>query len=289
MAEMSLRRSMLFMPASNTRALEKAKGLPADGLIFDLEDAVAPGAKEDARKLAAEAVASGDYGPRDLVVRINGLDTPWWRDDLKAVVPAQPFAILVPKVEDPDDIQKVEEEMSWHTTQRDAEIWAMIETPKGFLRAGDIAGASDRMTTWVVGTNDLVKDLRASHTKDRQPVITALGLALLHARANGLTILDGVYSNFRDTEGFAYECGQARALGFDGKTLIHPGQIDSANSIFGPSEGELQEARRMLEAFDDTKAEGKGVAVLDGRMIEELHLEEARRMVAMAEAIAERH
>ncbi|NVJ99705.1 MAG: CoA ester lyase [Alphaproteobacteria bacterium] len=279
---------MLFMPASNERALEKAKSLPADGLIFDLEDAVAPDAKDEARRQAAAAVASGDYGTRDLVVRINGLDTPWWRDDLKAVVPAHPFAVLIPKVETPDQITRVEEEMSWHTTQGDMEIWAMIETPRGFLNAGEIAGASDRLTTWVVGTNDLVKDLRGKHTRDRQPVITALGLALLHARANGLTILDGVYSDFRDATGFEFECEQAKALGFDGKTLIHPGQVETANTVFAPDEEELLHARRMIDAFSQAKAEGKGVAVLDGRMIEELHLDEARRIVAMAEAIAER-
>ncbi len=286
MANARPRRSMLFMPASNARALEKAKGLPADGLIFDLEDAVAPEAKAEARTQAAAAVASGDYGGRDLVVRINGLDTAWWRDDLKAVVPNHPFAILIPKVESPDAIHKVEEEITWHSANPDMEIWAMIETPKGFLNAGEIATASDRLTTWVVGTNDLVKDLRAKHTRDRQPVITALGLALLHARANDLTILDGVYSNFRDEDGFAFECGQAKDLGFDGKTLIHPAQVEVANSTFAPSAEELTLARRMLEAFDEAKAAGKGVAVLDGRMIEELHLVEARRMVAMAEAIA---
>jgi len=277
---------MLFMPASNARALEKAKSLPADGLIFDLEDAVAPEAKAEARTQAAAALVSGDYGGRDLVVRINGLDTAWWRDDLKAMVPNHPFAILIPKVESPDAIHRVEEEITWHSANPDMEIWAMIETPKGFLNAGEIATASDRLTTWVVGTNDLVKDLRAKHTKDRLPVITALGLALLHARANGLTILDGVYSNFRDEDGFAFECGQAKELGFDGKTLIHPAQVDVANKTFAPNEDELALAYRMLAAFDEAKVAGKGVAVLDGRMIEELHLEEARRMVAMAEAIA---
>lgn len=286
MADVKLRRSMLFMPASNARALEKAKALPADGLIFDLEDAVAPDAKAIAREQAAAAVASRDYGGRDLVVRINGMDTDWWRDDLKAVVPSHPFAILLPKVEGPEAIQRVEEEIAWHNAHPDMEIWAMIETPKAFLNAGSIAGASDRLTTWIVGGNDLVKDLRAKHTKERLPVITALGLALLHARANDLTILDSVYGNFRDEEGFTFECEQAKELGFDGKTLIHPAQIDVANRIFAPSEEELDLARRMLAAFEEAKSEGRGVAVLDGRMVEELHLEEARRMVAMAEAIA---
>lgn len=280
------RRSLLFMPASNARALEKARELPADGLIFDLEDAVAPDAKAEAREMAAEAVASGAYGGRDLVVRINGLDTDWWRDDLRAIGASHPFAILIPKVETPDVIARVEEELSWHSGDLEVEIWAMVETPKAFLNAGELATASDRMTTWVVGTNDLVKDLRARHTKSRQPVITALGLAMLHARANGLTILDGVYGNFRDAEGFAEECQQAKDMGFDGKTLIHPAQVETANRVFAPSDQEVEEARRMIAAFDEATASGKGVAVLDGRMIEELHVVEARRQVAMAEAIA---
>lgn len=287
MTDFRPRRSMLFMPGSNARALEKAATLPADGLIFDLEDAVAPDAKALARTQVAEALGSGRYGKRELIVRINGLDTPWWRDDLAATLPGKPHAVLIPKVEDACTITRLEEEISWLRADQDMAIWAMMETPRGFLNADEIAKASDRLTTWVVGTNDLVKDLRAHHTKDRLPVVTALGLALLHARANDLQILDGVYGDFRNAEGFEWECRQAKEFGFDGKTLIHPSQVEAANQIFAPSEEELDQARRMIAAFDAASADGKGVAVLDGRMIEELHVAEAKRQVAMADAIAQ--
>jgi len=285
MADLRPRRSMLFMPASNARALEKAKNLPADGLILDLEDAVAPDAKAIARTQAAAALSSEAYGDKEMVVRINGLDTNWWRDDLKTIVPEGPDAILIPKVEIPDVLHQVEEEIAWIGADPELKVWAMIETPRGFLNADALATASDRLTTWVIGTNDLVKDLRAHHTKKRLPVVTALGLALLHARAHGLTILDGVYGDFGDNEGFEWECNQAREFGFDGKTLIHPSQIEPANRLFSPSEQELEHARRMIAAFEAAQAEGKGVASLDGRLVEELHVEEARRQVAMAEII----
>lgn len=287
MTDFRPRRSMLFMPGSNARALEKAATLPADGLIFDLEDAVAPDAKALAREQVGAALSSGHYGRRELIVRINGLDTPWWRDDLAATLPGKPHAVLIPKVEDACTITRLEEEISWLGAEPDMAIWAMIETPRGFLGAAEIAVASDRLNTWVVGTNDLVKDLRAQHTRERLPVVTALGLALLHARANGLQILDGVYSDFRNSAGFDWECQQAKEFGFDGKTLIHPGQVDAANRIFAPDMEELEHAQRMIAVFEAAKADGKGVAVLDGRMIEELHVAEARRQVAMAEAIAE--
>lgn len=279
-------RSMLFMPASNERALEKARTLPSDGVIFDLEDAVAPGAKADARKLAADALTSGAYGQRLRVLRINGLDTNWWRDDLAAASAAKPDAILIPKVDSPDILERVEEEMAWLGGFDSVALWSMIETPKAFLRLEALAEATDRQTTWVIGTNDLVKDLRAAHTKDRMPVMMALSNALLVARAYGLTILDGVYGNFRDDGGFVAECRQAKDMGFDGKTLIHPSQIEGANSVFAPSEEEVALARSMIAAFDEAKAMGKGVAVLDGRMVEELHVQTAREQVAMAEAIA---
>ncbi|WP_262690803.1 HpcH/HpaI aldolase/citrate lyase family protein [Kordiimonas aestuarii] len=279
-------RSMLFMPASNARALEKARDLPSDGVIFDLEDAVAPEAKAEARQQATNALKAGGYGQRLRVVRINGLDTPWWRDDLASAVAGKPDAVLLPKVEHVESLQRVEEEMAWLGGCDDIVLWSMIETPMAFLRLEALAQVTDRQTTWVIGTNDLVKDLRAEHTKDRMPVMMALSQALLVARAYGLTILDGVYSNFRDSEGFAVECRQAKSMGFDGKTLIHPGQIDTANTVFAPSEEEIALARRMIAVFDDAKTTGKGVAVLDGRMIEELHVEVARQQVAMAEAIA---
>lgn len=277
---------MLFMPASNARALEKARTLPSDGVIFDLEDAVAPDAKADARKQAAAALKDSAYGRRLRVLRINGLDTGWWRDDLAVASAAKPDAILIPKVDSPDILERVEEEMAWLGGFDSVALWSMIETPKAFLRLEALAEATDRQTTWVIGTNDLVKDLRARHTKDRMPVMMALSNALLVARAYGLDILDGVYGNFRDSEGFEAECQQAKSMGFDGKTLIHPAQIDPANAVFAPSDEDIAYARRMIEAFDAAKAAGKGVAVLDGRMIEELHVHTARQQVAMAEAIA---
>jgi citrate lyase subunit beta/citryl-CoA lyase len=277
---------MLFMPASNERALEKARSLPSDGVIFDLEDAVAPDVKAAARVQAAAALKQGGYGNRLRVIRINGLDTPWWRDDLAAAVAAKPDAVLIPKVESAETLQRVEEEMAWLGGIEDIALWSMIETPMAFLRLEALALATERQTTWVVGTNDLVKDLRAEHTKDRMPVMMALSQALLVARAYGLTILDGVYGDFRDNEGFEAECRQARSMGFDGKSLIHPGQVEGANAIFAPSQEDVALARRMIAAFDEAKAAGKGVAVLDGRMVEELHVETAQATVAMAEAIA---
>ena len=280
-------RSMLFMPASNARALEKARDLPSDGVIFDLEDAVAPDAKEAAREQAVAALKAGGYGRRLRVVRLNGLDTPWWRDDLALAVTGKPDAVLLPKVEQVESLQRVEEEMAWLGGCDDVALWSMIETPMAFLRLEALATATDRQTTWVIGTNDLVKDLRAEHTKDRLPVMMALSNALLVARADGLTILDGVYGNFRDGEGFGAECRQAKSMGFDGKTLIHPSQIEGANSVFAPGEEDVALARRMITVFDDAKAAGRGVAVLDGRMIEELHVEVARQQVAMAAAIAQ--
>lgn len=282
------RRSVLFMPGSNARAMEKAKTIDADVLVFDLEDAVAPEAKEEARALVAAALQSGDYGHRELVVRINALGTDWWRGDLAAVGPHHPAAVLLPKVESIDTLEKVSDELVWHSSDHTAEFWVMLETPRGFLRAEDIAQSHDRLTTFVIGTNDLVKETRARHVAGREPVLHALSHAILVARAYGLNVLDGVYSNFKDPEGFATECTQARNMGFDGKTLIHPAQVDPANAAFSASDAEVEEARRMIAAFDAAKADGKGVAVLDGRMIEELHLSEARRMVALAEFLANR-
>lgn len=280
------RRSVLFMPGSNARALEKAKTIDADTLVFDLEDAVAPSAKADARALVIEALQSNAYGRRELVVRINGLDTDWWQEDIEAVAPAGPKAILVPKVEKAADAEAVMNQLAASASDWPGELWVMMETPMGFLKAAEIAAAHERLTTIAVGTNDLIKELRGRHTTGRQPVMTALGLAMLAARAHGLTILDGVYNNFKDADGFEFECAHARDMGFDGKTLIHPSQVEAANRIFGPSDAELETARRMIAAFEAAQAEGKGVAVLDGRMIEELHLAEARRMVAMAAAIS---
>ncbi|WP_417458821.1 HpcH/HpaI aldolase/citrate lyase family protein [Kordiimonas sp.] len=279
-------RSMLFMPASNARALEKARDIPSDGVIFDLEDAVAPEAKAVARQQAADALKAGGYGKRLRVVRINGLDTPWWREDLAAALSGKPDAVLVPKVEEASTLSRIEEELAWLGGADGVELWSMIETPKAYLRLEELATVTDRQTTWVVGTNDLIKDLRARHTKNRTPVMAALSMALLVARAYGLTILDGVYGNFKDADGFRDECLQACEMGFDGKTLIHPSQVDAANKMFAPSADDIALARRMIAAFEEAKGQGAGVAVLDGSMVEELHVEEARRQVAMAEAIA---
>lgn len=279
------RRSMLFMPGSNARALEKAKGLPCDGVIFDLEDAVAPDAKEEARHQVAGALKAGGYGARELVVRINSLETGWWRADLAALKGTLPSAILLPKVEDPAILERVEEEMSWHGLG-DCKVWAMLETPKAFLRAEAIASASERLCCLVIGTNDLVKELRGKHVAGRAPVLPYLAQALLVARSYGLEILDGVYNNFRDAEGFADECAQGAAMGFDGKTLIHPSQVEPANLAFSPSEEELAEAEAIIAAFEAAKAEGRGVVTVNGQMVEELHVEEAQRLKAVAAATA---
>lgn len=273
------------MPGSNARALEKAKTIDADTLVFDLEDAVAPAAKAEARELVAAALASGDYGGRELVVRINGTDSTWWRDDLAAIGSTGPAAILLPKVEDTAALHKISEEMVWHSTDATCDFWVMLETPRGFLRAEEIATSHDRLTTLVIGTNDLSKDLRARQVPGREPVLAALSHALLVARAYGLCILDGVYGNFKDEAGFEAECAQARDMGFDGKTLIHPSQVEIANRAFAPTAAELDRARRMIEAFEAAATDGKAVAVLDGRMIEELHVAEARRTVQMAAVI----
>jgi len=278
------RRSMLFMPGSNARALEKAKSLSCDGVIFDLEDAVAPDEKKMAREQVKTTLMAGGYGRREVVVRINGLDTPWWQEDILALAGGAPDAVLVPKVEASSTVQAVEAELTT-VGLADVPIWAMLETPRGYLRAENIAASSGRLACFIIGTNDLVKDLRGRHTRERLPVVTALGLALLVARSYGLTVLDGVYNDFHDSEGFAAECKQGRDFGFDGKTLIHPAQTELANQVYGVSQAELQEAKRLIETFEQTA--GKGVAVLDGKMIEELHVEEARRISAMAEAIAD--
>ena len=285
MTEYRPRRSVLFMPAVNERALEKAKTLPCDGVVFDLEDAVAPAMKSFAREKAADAVLSGEYGYRELVIRVNGLDTEWWQEDVFAAAKAKPDAILIPKVESREPLEKVTEILEIEGADTTS-VWAMLETPKAYLRAEEIARATERLTCFVVGTNDLVKDLRAVHTKNREPVMTALGIAVLTARAYGLNILDGVYNDFRNLDDFLDECGQARQLGFDGKTLIHPAQIDIANEAFGPTDDDVRYAEKIIAAFHAAKSAGQGVAVLDGKMVEDLHVQEAKRTVAIAAAIA---
>jgi citrate lyase subunit beta/citryl-CoA lyase len=277
------RRSVLYMPSSNERALEKAKSIPCDGLILDLEDAVAPDAKPSARDAACAAASSGEYGGRELVIRINGADTEWHADDMAAACAAGPDAILVPKVNSADAVLQLVEAMAGHHAPAHTKLWAMVETPYAMLHAEDIAGASDRLTVLVMGTNDLAKELYAEHVPGRQPLLTGLSLALLAARATGKAIIDGVYNDVKDTEGFLAECQQGREMGFDGKTLIHPGQVEGANEAFAPSEKAVEDARGILQAWEDGK--GSGVVTFNGRMIENLHVESARRTLTMHEAI----
>jgi citrate lyase subunit beta/citryl-CoA lyase len=276
------RRSVLYMPASNARALEKARSIPCDGLILDLEDAVAPDAKAAAREAACGAAASGEYGAREVTIRVNGADTEWHADDLRAACEAGPDAVVVPKVDSADAVLQLVEAMTGHDAPEHTKLWAMVETPAAMLHAEEIAAASDRLTVLVMGTNDLVKELYAEHVPGRQPVLPALGLTLLAARATGKAILDGVYNDVKDTDGFLAECRQGRELGFDGKTLIHPGQVAGANETFAPSPQAVEDARGILEAWE---AGGSGVVTYHGRMIEHLHVESARRTLSMHEAI----
>ncbi|MBD0739500.1 HpcH/HpaI aldolase/citrate lyase family protein [Streptomyces sp. CBMA29] len=282
------RRSVLYMPGANDRALEKAKTLPTDALILDLEDSVAPDAKADARKRVAEAAASGEYGYRELTIRVNAPGTPWHADDVKAAAEAAPDAVVVPKVDSPETVREVEAALVRAGAPDRTAIWAMIETPRAVFAAAAIAAASPRLTVLVMGTNDLAKELRAEHVPGRAPLLTGLSLALLAARASGKAVLDGVYNDVRDLPGFEAETRQARQLGFDGKTLIHPTQIEPCNRIFAPAQEEIDRSRRIVEAFEEATSQGRGVVTVDGRMIENLHVEEARRVLALAEAVAGR-
>ncbi len=278
------RRSVLYMPAANERALEKAKSIPADALIFDLEDAVAPDAKDAARSRAAAAAASGDYGSRELTIRCNGLDTAWGAADLTAAAEARPAAVVIPKVESVEYLDSVSALLDAAGAPTELRIWAMIETPTAVLDARLLA-AHPRVEVLVMGTNDLAKELRAEPGPDRGPLLAHLATAILAARAAGRVILDGVYNDVTDTDGFTAECRQGKALGFDGKTLIHPGQVEIANDTWAPDDAEIDYARRVIEAFAAAEADGRGVVTLDGRMIENLHVDNARRTLAVAEAI----
>ncbi|HEV2558735.1 MAG TPA: CoA ester lyase [Microvirga sp.] len=286
------RRSVLYMPGSNARALEKAKTLPADALILDLEDAVAPDAKAEAREQVAAAVKAGGYGGRELVIRINALDTPWGEADLAAAVAAAPDAILVPKVSSPEALSAVGLRLRRLGAGERTRIWAMIETPLAVLRAEAIASAANdvdtRLACLVMGTNDLAKETRARHTRDRAPMMPWLMQALAAARAYDLDIVDGVYNALSDEAGFRAECEQGRDCGFDGKTLIHPSQVAVANEVFAPPADEVERARAIIAAFDRPENQAKGAISLDGRMVERLHADMARRTVALAEAIAGR-
>ncbi len=282
------RRSVLYMPGSNGRALEKARSLPADGLIFDLEDAVAPGAKEEARALVLAELKKGGYGPRETILRCNALDTSWGRDDLRAAAGSGADAVLLPKVESAAGVREAERILLVAGAPPTLALWCTIETPRGVLMAAEIASASSRLACLVMGTSDLVKDLRARHTASRHEVAVALGFTLLAARAHGLAALDGVHLDLEDAEGFEASCRQGQEMGFDGKTLIHPKTIDVANRIFAPAPADVERARRVIAAHAEALAEKKGIVVVDGQLVEALHVEEAKRTVALAEAIAAR-
>ncbi len=282
-----LRRSLLFVPGSNPRALEKARALPADGLIFDLEDAVAPMAKEEARTAVMAALTAGGYGGRELVLRVNALDTPWGHADLAAAATMPIDAVLLPKVENADRVRLTTALLDALGAPPERTVWCMLETPLGILDARPIAAASPRLAALVLGSADLTKDLHAAHTRDRLPLLTALQLALLAARAYGLAALDGVHLDLTDDEGFALACRQGRELGFDGKTLIHPKQIEAANTAFAPSAEEVAWSRRIIAAYAEAERSGKGVVLVDGKLIENLHIDNARRVVAVAKAIAQ--
>ena len=283
------RRSLLYMPGSNARAMEKARELPADGVILDLEDAVAPDAKAKARELIIAALKQAGFGRREVIVRINGLDTPWWRDDL-AVAAAIPDAILVPKVSGPDALREVAKHLVGLRAEARIGIWAMMETPLAMLNAREIAAAArdegSRLAGFVMGTNDLAKDTRARLLPGRAPMLPWLMTCIAAARAYGIDIVDGVYNELGNAEGFAAECRQARDLGFDGKTLIHPQQIAPCNEAFSPAADEIAWARKIIGAFELPENASKGVIQVDGRMVERLHADMAKRTVAIADAIA---
>lgn len=272
-------RSVLYIPGSKDRALEKARGLPVDAIIFDLEDAVAPDEKENARATLAAALEQGGYGSRMRIVRINGLDTQWGEADAKAAAGMDCDAVLLPKVESTAQLDALAALIG------DKPIWAMMETPRGMLNAAEIA-AHPQLTGFVMGTNDLAKELQTRFRADRLPMMAGLGLCLLAAKAEGIVIVDGVYNAFKDADGLKVECDQGRDMGFDGKTLIHPAQVDVANAAFAPSEAEIDLAKRQIAAYEETEASGQGVAVVDGKIVENLHVVTAREILAKADAIA---
>lgn len=286
------RRSVLYMPGSNARALEKAKTLPADGVILDLEDSVAPDAKEAARKQVADAVKAGGFGAREVIIRTNAVDTPWHAEDLAAAAQAGPDAILIPKVQSAETLEMIGRRLLDMHTPVKTRVWAMIETPLAIFNILSIAAeardSEARLSCFVLGTNDLAKDTRARLVPGRAPMLPWLTTVIAAARIYGVDVLDGVYNDLSNSEGFAAECQQGVELGMDGKTLIHPNQIEPCNKAFSPSEAEVEWARKMIAAFDLPENKSKGVVSIDGRMVERLHAEMARRTVAIAEAIAAR-
>jgi citrate lyase subunit beta/citryl-CoA lyase len=282
------RRSALYMPASNAKAVDKARTLDADVIILDLEDAVAPEMKDAAREAAVAAVKAGGFGPREIVVRTNGLDTPWGEADLKAAAEAGPDAVLVPKVNDAGDVHLYDERLN--SAPPRTRLWTMIETAKAAFHLWEIAAASrtTRLTGWVMGVNDLAKEMRARQTPGREAFLPILSLSVAAARAHGLTILDGVHNDIEDLDALEAVCGQAVDFGFDGKTLIHPSQVEPCNRVFAPTEADVEQAGRIIAAFEEAEAAGKGVVTVDGRMIENLHVENARRTLSIHDAIAKR-
>jgi citrate lyase subunit beta / citryl-CoA lyase len=282
MSEFTPLRSVLYMPSSNARALEKAKTIPCDALILDLEDAVAPDAKADAREAACAAASSGEYGRRTLTIRVNSIGTEWHDADLAAAAQAGPDGIVVPKVGSPAEVHALVDAMEAAGAPDHTRLWAMIETPAGILDALAIARSSERLGAFVLGTNDIVKELYAEHVPGRWNVLPSLHQVLLAARAGGIEVVDGVYNDVKDTEGFLAECEQGRQMGFDGKTLIHPGQVEGANRAFSPSDAAIEDAEGLIAAFEEA---GSGVATYNGRMVEQLHVDTARRTLAIAEAI----
>lgn len=282
------RRSVLYMPGANDKALEKAKTLACDAIIFDTEDSVAPDMKAAAREKVAAAARSGEYGDRELTIRVNGLDTDWFADDIASASAAGPAGIVVPKVNSAEDVATIIAAMEANGAPAHTQLWAMLETPIAMENAWSIATASDRLAVLVMGTNDLAKELRAGLVPGRAPLLWGLGRCLNAARAAGKVILDGVYNDVRNPEGFAAECAQGADMGFDGKTLIHPTHVAVANRAFAPSDGELEDARKILAAFELPENQSKGAISLNGRMVERLHADIARQVVAMGDAIAAR-
>lgn len=281
------RRSALYLPGNKRRALEKAKTLPADVLIFDLEDAVGPDAKAESRATVCDAVSSGSYQPREVVVRVNALDTEWHDDDLAAVADSTADGVLVPKVDTGQQVQTLVDRLDVLGAPEAMCLWVMVETPRAFLRIEEIASASERLAALVVGTNDLVNELHGLHVPGRAPAMTALGLAVLGARAAGKVVFDGVFNDITDQDGFRAEAQQGRTMGFDGKTLIHPSQIAPTNDVFGPSDAELAHARKVVAAYEEAQAAGHSVITVDGRMVENLHVRDAQRILALADLITE--
>jgi citrate lyase subunit beta / citryl-CoA lyase len=286
------RRSILYMPGSNARALEKAKTLPADGVILDLEDAVAPDAKIAARQQVAQAVKAGGFGGREVLIRVNGIDTEWHADDLNVAAHAAPDGIVVPKVSSPEQLEMIGRRLLDMSIDHRTRVWAMIETPIAILHVEEIAAAAldseTRLAGLILGTNDLAKETGAKFVPGRAPMLPWLATCILAARAFGICILDGVYNDLSNAEGFLRECEQGRDLGFDGKTLIHPNQVGPCNDMFSPGAEEVAQARKIIAAFEQPENKGKGVVSLDGRMVERMHADIARKVVAIADAIAAR-